>query len=401
MPWQRRPFRDSLARALCIADLREIARRRIPHFAFEYLEGGAEDEATLRCNRSAFESWRFVPKTLVNTTGRHQRIELLGAESKAPLVIAPTGMNGILNGEGDLGLARAAARAGIPYCLSTVSTTKLEEVAAKVNGRLWMQLYVMRDLKVAENIVRRADAAGYEALVFTTDANVFGHREWDRRNYVRPGRLKLRVMLDVLRHPTWLREVILRNGIPQFHNLAEMLPKGGASAIGGSTIIPSLFGPTITWADIDWLRSIWKRKLLIKGVLSVEDAERAAALGVDGIVLTNHGGRQLDGCVAPLEMVPEIAAAVGSKMTVIVDSGFRRGTEIVKGLALGAHAVMLGRATLYGLAAGGEAGVTRALEILMAEIDRTLGHLGVCSIAELGPHLLRPAPGTAGARVRN
>jgi (S)-mandelate dehydrogenase len=252
-----------------------------------------------------------------------------------------------------------------------------------------MQLYVMRDKKVAEGIVKRAQTAGYEALVFTTDANVFGYREWDRRNYIKPGHLKFRNKLDVLRHPAWLSSVVLRNGMPRFRNLAEFLPKGGDSAIGGSTIIPQLFGPTITWQDIDWLRGIWKGKLLIKGVLSVSDAERAASLGCDGIVLTNHGGRQLDSCVAPIEVLPDIAAAVGKKMTVIVDSGFRRGTEIIKGLALGAHAVMLGRATLYGLAAGGEAGVSRALEILTLEIDRALGQLGICSIAELGPHLLR------------
>jgi (S)-mandelate dehydrogenase len=390
MPWHRRPFNESdLARTLCIADLREIARRRVPHFAFEYVEGGAEDEATLRANRTAFESWRFVPQTLVDTTARHHRVTLFGKEMRAPLVIAPTGMNGILRAEGDTALARAAAKAGIPFCLSTVSTTKLEDIATRAGGRLWMQLYVMRDRRVAEHIVKRAHAAGFEALVFTTDANVFGHREWDRRNYVRPGRLTMRNMLDALRHPAWLQSVILRNGIPQFHNFAEFLPKGAASAVGGSTIIPQLFGPNLTWQDIDWLRGLWKGKLLIKGVLSVADAERAASLGCDGIVLTNHGGRQLDSCVAPIEVLPDIAAAVGKKMTIVIDSGFRRGTDIVKALALGAHAIMLGRATLYGLAAGGEAGVTRALEILTVEIDRVLGQLGVCSIADLGPHLLR------------
>ncbi len=390
MPWKRRPFRDTdLSRTLCIADLREIARRRVPNFAFEYVEGGAEDEATLRANRTAFEAWRFVPQTLVDTTDRHHRVTLFGKESRAPLIIAPTGMNGILNADGDIGLARAAAKAGIPFSLSTVSTTRLEDVAAQAGGRLWMQLYVMRDRRVAESIVKRAQAAGFEALVFTTDANVFGYREWDRRNYVRPGRLKFHNMVDVLRHPAWLGSVILRNGIPVFHNFAEFLPQGGATAVGGSTIIPNLFGPTITWQDIDWLRGLWKGKLLIKGVLSVGDAERAASLGCDGIVLTNHGGRQLDSCVAPIEMLPDIAAAVGKKMTVLIDSGFRRGTDVVKALALGANAVMLGRATLYGLAAGGEAGVQRALEILTAEIDRALGQLGVRSVAELGPHLLR------------
>lgn len=390
MPWKRRPpFESNLARTLCIDDLREIARRRVPHFAFEYVEGGAEDETTLRANRSGFEQWRFVPQTLVDTSARHHRVTVLGREMKAPLVIAPTGMNGILQADGDVALASAAAKAGIPFTLSTVSTVKLEEVAARAGGRLWMQLYVMRDRRVAENIVKRAAAAGYEALVFTTDANVFGYREWDRRNYVRPGQLKLRNKLDVLRHPAWLQNVVLRHGIPSFVNFAEFLPPGGASAVGGSTIIPTLFGPTITWQDIDWLRSLWKGKLLIKGVLSVSDAERAASLGCDGIVLTNHGGRQLDGCVAPIEVLPDIAAAVGKRLALIIDSGFRRGTDVVKALALGAHAVMLGRATLYGLAAGGEAGVQRALEIMTAEIDRVLGQLGVNCVADLGPHLLR------------
>jgi (S)-mandelate dehydrogenase len=390
MPWRRRPFRSSsLARALNISHLRDIASRRVPNFVFEYVEGGSEDEASLRCNRSAFEAYRLVPQTLVDTSGRHQRTSLFGREMKSPLAIAPTGMNGILYPEGDIALARAAAAAGIPFCLSTVSTTRLEEVAAKAGGRLWMQLYVMRNRAVAENIISRAHAAGFEALVFTTDANVFGHREWDRRNYTRPGRPTLRNVLDMVRHPVWLRDVMLRNGVPSFVNFADFLPPGGASAIGGSTIIPTLFGPTLTWDDISWLRGIWDRKLLIKGVLNTADAERAAGLGCDGIVLTNHGGRQLDSCVAPVDMVAEIAAAVGKRMAVIVDSGFRRGTDVVKALALGADAVMVGRATLYGLAAGGEAGANRALEILTTEIDRVLGQLGVCCVEDLGPQFIR------------
>jgi (S)-mandelate dehydrogenase len=390
MPWQRRPFTSSrIDRALNISHLREIARRRVPHFAFEYVEGGAEDELSLKCNRTAFEAYRFVPHTLVDTTNRHQRTALFGREISTPLVIAPTGMNGILRYQGDLLLARAAARAGIPFCLSTVSTMRLETIAEQAGGRLWMQLYVMRERQMAEAIVKRAHAAGYEALVFTTDANVFGFREWDRRNYVKPGKPTFRNLLDMLRHPSWLSQVVLRHGMPAFVNFAPFLPPEQASAIGGSTLIPNLFGPSITWDDIRWLRGIWDRKLLIKGVLCVADAERAASLGCDGIVLTNHGGRQLDSCVAPIDMVPDVARAVAGKLTIIVDSGFRRGNDVVKALALGADAVMLGRATLYGLAAAGESGVTRALEILTGEIDRTLGHLGVNSVKELGPHLLR------------
>jgi len=390
MPWQRRQFsgRD-LTRALNIADLREVARRRIPHFVFEYVEGGAEDENTLRCNRRAFEDLSFIPQTLVDTTARNHKIELFGRPSAAPLVVAPTGMSGMIYPQADIALARAAASVGIPFCLSTVSTTRLEDVAASAGGRLWMQLYVMRDRAVAEDIMRRADAAGFEALVFTTDANVFGSREWDRRSYRAPGKPTLRAMLDTLRHPRWMWDVLIREGMPRFRNFESFLPPGGATAVGGSTIIPKMFAPSITWDDIAWIRRHWQRKLIIKGVLSVADAQRAANLGCDGIVLTNHGGRQLDSCVAPIQVLPEIVEAVGNRMTVIVDSGFRRGTDIAKALALGAHAVMIARATLYGVAADGERGVRLALDILLSELDRVLGQLGVRSISELGPHLLR------------
>ncbi len=390
MPWQRRQFsgRD-LTSVLNISDLREIARRRVPGFVFEYMEGGAEDENTLRCNRRAFEQLSFVPQTLVDTTGRNHKIELFGRPLAAPLIIAPTGMNGMVHPQGDLALARTAAAAGIPFCLSTVSTTRLEDVAASAGGRLWMQLYVMRNRAVAEDIMKRADAAGFEALVFTTDANVFGSREWDRRSYRAPGKPTLRTMLDTLRHPRWMLNVLVREGMPRFRNFESFLPPGGATAVGGSTIIPKLFAPSITWDDIAWIRRHWPRKLIIKGVLSVGDAERAANLGCDGIVLTNHGGRQLDSCVAPIQVLPEIADAVGKRMTLIVDSGFRRGTDIVKALASGAHAVMIGRATLYGLAAAGERGVGLALDILQSEIDRVFGQLGCRSVSELGPHLLR------------
>ncbi len=393
MPWRRRPFRGSdIARAINIADLREIARRQVPNFIFEYIEGGAEDEATLRRNRASLEALRFVPRTLINTMGRHQRIELFGRECAAPLIVAPTGGNGMVHPLGDIALARAAASAGIPFCLSTVSTVRLERIAAEAGGRLWMQLYVMDDRKVAESIVTRAAANGFEALVFTTDANVFGSREWDRRNYRLPGKPTARNLLDALRHPRWLYEILVRHGVPRFENFASFLPPGGATALGGSTVIPKLFSPSITWDDIGWLRGIWPGKLLVKGVLSVEDAVRAAELGCDGIILTNHGGRQLDYCVSAIDVLPEVVQAVRGRLTLLVDGGFRRGSDVVKALALGAESVMLGRATLYGLTAAGERGVRRALEILTSEIDRTLGQLGCRSVADLGPHLLHGSP---------
>ena len=390
MPWKRGSFRGrNCARALNVADLREIARRRVPGFVFEYVEGGAEDEATLRHNREAFSALRFLPQTLVDTSGRSLATSLFGRPCAAPLAIAPTGLNGMLHPDGDVALARAAAGFGIPYTLSTLSTTLLEDVAAKAGGRLWMQLYVMKNRAIAEDIMARAGAAGYEALVFTSDANVFGSREWDKRNYFKPGKPRLSAVLDSVHHPRWLGQVLLRRGIPRFPNIEAFLPPGAASAIGGSTIIPEMFEPTITWSDIDWIRRHWPGKLLLKGVLSVEDARRAAEAGCDGIVLTNHGGRQLDYCVAPIEVLGEIAAAVGNRLTIVIDSGFRRGTDVAKALALGAHTVMVGRATLYGLAADGEHGVRRALDMLAVELDRVLGQLGCRSVADLQPSLLR------------
>lgn len=392
MPWKRRPFAGDLSRALNIADLRSIARRRMPHFAFEYLEGGAEDEASLEWNRRALARLRLLPRTLVDTSGRHLRSTLFGAPLAAPLIIAPTGMNGLFHADGDLGLARPAARLGIPFTLSTVSTTRLEEVAQAAPGRLWMQLYVMTDRRIAAGIMRRAAAAGYEALVFTTDANVFGRREWDLRSYRAPGKPSLRSRLDVLRHPGWLAGIIRSGGLPRFRNLEDYLPREDTGAVGGSTRIPTIFEATIRWDDLAWIREHWPGKLLIKGVLAVDDAERAVALGCDGIVLTNHGGRQLDSCVSAMEMLPEISAAVGQRLAILVDGGFRRGTDIIKALALGAHAVMLGRATLYGLGAGGERGVAHALQLLTVEMDRALGMLGCCSVAELAPRHVRASP---------
>jgi len=378
-------------RAFSIDELRAIASRAVPDFAFEYVEGGSEDERALHWNRGALDAIRLIPNTLVDTSARHQRISLFGKESSSPLVIGPTGLNGMLRYRADVALARAAAAAGIPFTLSTVSNVRLEDVAEHAGGRLWMQLYVLHDRAAARDIISRAERAGYEALVFTTDANVFGYREWDRRNYRAPGKLTLRNMFDVALHPRWMLDV-LSHGIPWFDNLVDFMPPEARSARTGVAYFHKLFAPDISWDDVAWLREAWPHKLLIKGVLSVNDAQRAADAGCDGIILSNHGGRQLDTCVAPIEVLPAIAQAVGERLTVIVDSGFRRGGDVVKAIALGAHAVMLGRATLYGLAAGGEAGVSHALQILMSEIDRTLGQLGCQSLADVHAGMLAGAP---------
>ena len=392
MPWKRRPFSGyDLERALNIADLRDIARRRIPGFAFEYVESGAEDEAALRGNREALERLRLIPNSLIDTSARQQRVAILGRPANAPLVIAPTGLNGLMHPEGDLALARSAARLGVPFTLSTLSTTRLEDVATRAGGRLWLQLYVLKERAIARDIIRRASAAGYEALVFTVDANVFGNREWDRRSFRAPGKPTVRTALDALRHPRWLWRVVISPGMPRFRNIEAYLPPAGATPLGASTVLPPMFEATIQWDDITWIRQLWRGRLLIKGVLSVSDAERAAALGCDGIVLSNHGGRQLDYCVAPIDVLAPIVRVVGQRLTILIDGGFRRGTDVVKALALGAQAVMIGRATLYGLAAGGEPGVDRALAMLTDEIHRVLGQLGCNSIAELTPEHVRGA----------
>jgi (S)-mandelate dehydrogenase len=264
-------------RALSIEELRVIASRRVPNFAFEYVEGGAETEATLNWNRAALDAIRFVPNTLVDTSTRHQRTTLFGREMKSPLIIAPTGLNGMLSHRGDVALARAATAANIPFTLSTVSNVRLEEVAQEAKGRLWMQLYVFKDRKIAQDIVARAERAGYEALVFTSDANVFGNREWDRRNYRAPAKLTLRNLLDTALHLRWCFDVMFPNGAPLFANIGDYLEREQRTARAGVATIPRLFAPDITWDDVAWLRKAWPRKLIVKGITNVADAERAAA----------------------------------------------------------------------------------------------------------------------------
>lgn len=383
----RRWYRGTdFKRALTIEELRGVARQRTPHFAFEYVEGGAEDEHTLRRNRSVFDDYVLLPNTLVDVSQRNLKTTVFGREMAAPFAIAPTGFNGMLTHKADVALARAAKAAGIPFTLSTVSTASIEEVASAAAGaRHWMQLYVLRSREFAKHIVERALAADYEALLVTTDVPVFGHREWDKRNFARPMQLSLRSKLDVLRHPRWLFDVMIPHGVPRFGNLSAFLPKGQDSAEKGVAFVGQELDQTLDWEAMRWVRDLWPRKLVIKGVLGVDDARRAVEIGADGIVLTNHGGRQLDSTLAPLEVLPQVRAAVGDKLTLLIDSGFRRGADIVKARALGADAVLLGRATLYGVAAGGEAGAAHALEILRSEVDRVLALIGRPDINQVGP----------------
>ena len=367
-----------------------MARRRVPNFCFEYVEGGSEDEASLRRNRDVFSKWAFQPRTLVDVAVRNQRRQLLGEEMASPFLIGPTGFSGLLSRAGDVSMARAAAAAGIPFVLTNVSTTSLEEVVRSAGGRVWMQVYMYRTREFVEKIARRAQAAGISTLVLTTDSAIYGKREWDTRNFSSPQSLNWRNKIDVLRHPRWILDILVPNGFPHFANLGDLLPPGKTSVRGAaSSMIGQSLDPSLSWQDVEWLRGIWPGKLVIKGVMCAQDAARAVAVGADGIVLSNHGGRQLDSALSTMDVLPEVVAEVKGRLAVMLDGGFRRGSDIVKAVALGADAVLLGRATTYGLAAGGQAGAERAIDILRSEIDRVLGLMGCPDLAQLDRNCLR------------
>jgi (S)-mandelate dehydrogenase len=380
---------NDFRRAIGIEELRHVARRAVPNFTFEYVEGGAEDEVALKRNRDVFERIAWLPRTLAGVGTPDLSTEILGDACHLPLVIAPTGFNGMLWPQGDLALAKAAAEAGIPFTLSTVSNCLLAKMTAEVSERIWFQLYPFKDPKAVDHLVGRAQDAGCRTMVVTTDVPVLGAREWDQRNYREPMKLSLRSVLDVLAHPGWLRRVMIPHGAPQFENLKELLPPGAHSALAGVRFMGTQINAKLAWEDMERLRRRWKGKLVLKGILCVEDARRAAEMGADGIVLSNHGGRQIDSCVSGVELLPAVSAEVGGRLVILVDGGFRRGSDVLKAIALGAHGVMIGRPALYGLAAGGQAGVSHALGILRAEMERTLTLLGCRSLGELGRHLVR------------
>jgi isopentenyl diphosphate isomerase/L-lactate dehydrogenase-like FMN-dependent dehydrogenase len=374
-----------------IEDLRRLAQRRLPRVAWDYLERGAEDDITLAANRAAFERIHFQPRTLVDVSGRTLRQELFGKTYTAPFGIAPTGAAGLYCFDADIALARAAKAAGVPFVLSTASFVAMERVAREAGGSQWFQLYMSKDRDAAARLVRRALDAGFEALVVTTDVPVGANREYNLRNgFTIPFRINARNVVDGLLHPRWLAQVFLRtllsDGVPRFQNVD--------SNVGGRIIAQDLSAfrarrDALDWSDIAWLRTVWPRKLLVKGILTVADARLALQHGADGVVVSNHGGRQLDGALATMDALPAIAAAVGERMPVLFDSGVRRGSDIVKALALGADFVFVGRATLYGAAAGGEAGVVWALELLRTETDRVMALLGCSTVAALDRNCLQ------------
>ena len=360
------------ARAHNIDDLRAAARRRLPRVVFDYLEGGAEDHLSARANRESFEAIGFAPRTLVDVSPRTLETTLFGRRFDAPFGISPIGAAGLFWHEGEIALARAARAANLPFALSTHSFVSLERVAWEAGSPPWYQFYMPRERDAAAQMLKRALDTGCEVLVLTSDVPVGGNREYNERNgFGVPLRLGLRGVADVLAHPAWLGGVYFRS------LYGRALPHWGDRRDHAD------------WLDLAWLREQWPRKLVVKGILGVEDARLAVEHGADGICISNHGGRQLDGAPAPLAVLPDIAAAVGSQTTLIVDGGVRRGADIVKALALGADLVLVGRAALYGVAAAGERGARRALQILKSEMDRVFALLGCTCVKELGRHFLQ------------
>jgi L-lactate dehydrogenase (cytochrome) len=385
------PVQRRLARAASVADLRQIARRRLPGGVFDYIDGAAEDERTLAANQAAFASVTFRPRVLRGIGEVDLAATLLGRPLAYPLVLAPTGFTRIADPQGELAVARAAGRAGLPYTLSTLSTRSIEEVRAVCDGRLWFQVYAWRDRGLVKEMIDRAAAARYEALVLTVDTAVLGRRERDvRRGFQLPPVIGPATLVDGALHPGWTLAFIRGEPI-RFANVAGRATGDGATPVTLSDYVNAQFDPGLSWADVDWMRSVWNGPIVLKGLQTVEDAVLAADAGVDAIALSNHGGRQLDGAPAPLSLVAPVADAVSGRTEVICDGGIRRGSDIVKAIAAGASAVMAGRAYLYGLAAAGEPGVDRVLDWLRADMIRTMSLLGADSIGALNRTLIELA----------
>jgi L-lactate dehydrogenase (cytochrome) len=369
-----------------VADLRRTARRLTPRPVFDYVDGGADEEISMAANMAAFRSWRFTPRALADVSSVCTSATVLGRELPLPLVLGPTGYTRMMHPAGEIAVARSAQRHGLPYALSTMATTTIEDVAAAARPDLWFQLYVLRQASLRDELVDRAEAAGYRVLMITTDTVVTGHRVRDERNgLVIPPAITASTLAGIAIHPGyWVR--MLRSPAIEFANF----PKEAADTIAQTG---SMFDKSLSWDTVAALRTRWSGKLILKGPFGPQDARRAVELGADGMVLSNHGGRQLDRAVAPIDLLPAVRAAVGPDVQLIVDSGVRKGADIAVALALGADAAAIGRAYLYGLMAGGEAGVDRALSFLTAELIRTMQLLGVRSVAELrehGTNLLAP-----------
>jgi isopentenyl diphosphate isomerase/L-lactate dehydrogenase-like FMN-dependent dehydrogenase len=374
-----------------IEDLRRMAQRRLPRVVFDYLDGGADAEITLRENCRAFEEISFRPRQAIKIPNLDLRTRVLGCEISFPLLLAPIGYTRLLHAKGELAVARAAGAAGVGYVVATFAGHKLEEVKAASSGPLWYQLYLIGGREAAEAGIERVRTAGYSALVITVDTAVSGFRERDVRNGMKEllaGSIfsKLPFVPQLFARPRWLTSFLLDGGLPKLENV--IVPGKGPMPL--VDVSSGLAAATITWNDFRWIRELWPGPIVVKGILIADDARRAVDEGAAAIIVSNHGGRQLDGVPASIKALPEVVAAVNGRAEVLVDGGIRRGSDVVKAICVGARAVLIGRAYGYGLAAAGEAGVARALEILRYDVERTLRLLGCGSLAELRPSLLEP-----------
>ena len=377
------------AHVVNIEDLRRLARKRLPRAVFDYMDGGAGDEVTLRENCRAFQEVILRPRHAVALKKCDLRTRVLGHDISFPAILAPVGYSRLMHPDGELAAARAAGEFGTAFILSTVSGHKLEKVKAVSAGPVWYQLYMIGGREVAEAAIERARVAGFSALVITIDTAVAGMRERDVRNGVKEllGSsllAKIPFVPDVLMHPRWLAAFLLDGGVPRLENVVAR--DTGPMKMTG--VAAALASAVVTWEDLRWLRKLWPGPLVVKGVLTGDDARRAIDGGADGIVVSNHGGRQLDTVSATLRALPEVVAAVNGQAEVLMDGGVRRGTDVVKAICMGARAVLVGRAYAYGLGAAGHAGVVRALQILRDDVERVLKLMGCGSMAELDPSLV-------------
>ena len=372
--------RRRLGKAVTIGDLRRVAKRRTPRSVFDYTDGAAEGEVSLARARAAFGSVEFRPQVLRDVSTVDPATSMLGVPARLPFAFAPTGFTRMMHHEGESAVARVAKRRAIPYALSTMGTTSIEAVAEAAPGaRKWFQLYVQKDRSVSEDLIRRAADSGYEALILTVDAQVPGARLRDVRNgFAIPPALTVRTIADAALHPAWWVNLLTTEPL-QFATFTHW---EGTIA----ELMATLLDPSMTLDDLEWLRSNWSGPLLVKGIQTVADAKAVVDAGADGIVLSNHGGRQLDRAPVPLRLVPEVRDAVGDRADVVVDTGIMSGADVIAAVAAGAHYTLVGRAYLYGLMAGGEAGVDRAAEILETEVRRTMALLGVSTVDQLQPH---------------
>ena len=373
-----------------IEDYRRIARRRLPKFVFDYADGAAGDERTMADNRAAFERLRLYPRQQVDVSIRSTATTILGAEASMPLLLAPTGLQRLVRRDADLEVARAAGQARIPFVVSASTAFTVEEIAEAATGELWLQVYPWRDHNALEHVVKRAKAVGYSALVVTVDVPLLGRRERDVANGMSiPPRITPGNVWQGARHPRWVTH-LLRGPEITFVNFKDLVPDSHGMALM-KWVNEELTNPAAQWDDIGWLRRLWDGPLVVKGVLTAADARLAVAQGADAVVVSNHGGRQLDGTPATIDVLPHVVDAVGAGAEVLLDGGVRRGTDILKALALGARAVMIGRPYWWGLAAAGARGVGAVVEHLRDELDMAMALSGRPDLASIGPDLLRPS----------